>query len=86
VPIVEELTSSRDGTGELTGHVRIGDLSAVFVDRIQQLTVDDPEKPGETIEIEVVIGVMETALRGNGGGEAPSGAGDRTVIGLQLVR
>ena len=85
VPVVEEKPGSRNAEGELAGRVRIGALVGVRVDRVQEMSIPDPEEPGDFIDIEVVIGIVEAVLAGGGGGQPSSGVGGQTVTNLRLV-
>ncbi len=86
VPVLEEISGSRGAQDRLSGKVRVGDLTAVYVDRVERREVADPDDPADSIEIEVVVGVVEQVVGGRGGGGPPSGVGGGLVVSVRLVK
>lgn len=84
--VVEILPDSRDGSGKLTGDVRVSDFVGVHLDGIDTIWVNDPNKPSKQIKIKQLIGTITNKRTiTSWGGATPSGAGGGTVTIPELV-
>lgn len=58
VPVVEELSYSRNVDGQLSGPVRIVDFVAVRLDAIVETSIPDPSNPSQTIQNRHLVGTV----------------------------
>ena len=73
--------------GELDGDVMVVDFIAVRLDAIEDVSVPDPEKPGEFIDIEILVGyVVRKAVGGDATSETSGSVEDSITGPLQLVQ
>jgi hypothetical protein len=85
MPIISELPDSRDADGKLTGKVEIVDFVGIHLDRVDQVIIPDPDKEGNTIVIETLVGhVVRASAHGSLTSEPPTvGKGVFTTILLR---
>ncbi len=58
VPVVDALAGSRNSNNELVGPVRVSAFVSVHLDSVIGMTVPDPNDPGNTIDIQVLVGTV----------------------------
>jgi Putative Flp pilus-assembly TadE/G-like len=87
LPVVETLPTSRDVRGQLSDRVRICDFVAVHLDEVIETEVDDPDKPGRTFTVRLLIGTVTRRMVSSARSSSQSrGPGGNTVVSVRLVR
>ena len=87
MPILETMSNSRGSGGNLNGTVRVSDFVPVFLNRVEQRLISDPNQPSQTITVSVIVGTVKTRLvKERWGGSIPSGAGGKTLRTVGLAK
>lgn len=58
MPVVDTVAASRNDRDQVTGPVQVVDFVAVHLDNVIEVEVEDPNNPGRTITIDLLVGTV----------------------------